>query len=114
QPLGHRRDRRPLTGVIIAVIEHQTDSPGPRLRVVLARHVMHLPKKGGTHQTRDGSRRVACPYRVVRIICGESARASKPTRTPPARAITTGLTLPEEAQSLRPHFEDVQAHYDLS
>ena len=32
----------------------------------------------------------------------------------PARAVTTGLTLPEETQSLRPHFEDVQAHYDLS
>jgi cyclopropane-fatty-acyl-phospholipid synthase len=31
-----------------------------------------------------------------------------------ARAVTTGLKLPEDTQSLRPHFEDVQAHYDLS
>jgi hypothetical protein len=56
QPFGHRRDRRPLTRIVIAVLQHQTDSLGPRLRVVLARHDMHLPKKGGAHQTRDGSR----------------------------------------------------------
>jgi len=40
-------------------------------------------------------------------------RASAPTRTPrPSRYTRT--TLPEETPSLRPHFEDVQAHYDLS
>jgi hypothetical protein len=38
-----------------AVLQHQTHGLGPRLRVVLARHEMHLPKKGGAHQTRDGS-----------------------------------------------------------
>ena len=55
------------------------------------------------------------PYWVVRIICRESARASKPTRTPMITVtLATGLTLPKETQSLRPHFEDVQAHYDLS
>jgi hypothetical protein len=32
QPLGHYRDRRPFTRIVIAVIEHQTDSLGPRLR----------------------------------------------------------------------------------
>ena len=40
---------------------------------------------------------------MVRIICG--VRAS-------IRAERT--TLPEKAQSLRPRFKDVQAHYDLS
>src|SRR5258707_15589686 len=49
------RDRGPFTRIVIAVLEHQTDSLGPRLRVVLARHEMHLPNKGGAHQTRDGS-----------------------------------------------------------
>src|SRR6478736_9950502 len=55
QPLGHRHDRRPLTRVVVAVLQHQTDRLGPRLRVVLARHEMHLPKKRGAHQTREGS-----------------------------------------------------------
>ncbi len=49
----------------------------------------------------------------MRIICGESARASKPTRTP-RPSLCERTTLPEETQSLRPRFEDVQAHYDLS
>ena len=46
------------TAVIAAhslVVKHQTDSPRPRLRIVLARHEMHLPKTRGAHQTRDGS-----------------------------------------------------------
>jgi len=37
------------------MLAHQTDGLGPRLRIVLARHEMHLPKKGGVHQTRDSS-----------------------------------------------------------
>ena len=58
QPLGHRRDRRPLTRIVVSVLKHQTDGLRPRLRVVLARHEMHLPKKGGTHQPRDRSRTI--------------------------------------------------------
>ena len=55
QPLGHRRDRRPLARIFITEIQHQTDSLGPDLRVVLTRHGMHLPEKQGVHQSRDGS-----------------------------------------------------------
>src|SRR5262249_21178524 len=55
QPFGHRGDRRPLARIIITLLQHQPDSLGPRLRVILARHDMHLPKNGGAHQTRDGS-----------------------------------------------------------
>ena len=44
---------------------------------------------------------------------GVSARASKPTRTPRLSRYE-GATLSAETPSLRPRFEDVQAHYDLS
>ena len=49
----------------------------------------------------------------MRIICRESAGIEADKQLF-ARAVTTGLTLPEETKILRPHFEDVQAHYDLS
>jgi hypothetical protein len=39
----------------ITMLQHQADSLRPRLRVVLARHDMRLPKEGGAHQTRDAS-----------------------------------------------------------
>ena len=56
------------------------------------------------------------PYQVVRIICRESARASKPRGTLRTSRYDTPLRqeVLEKTRSLRPHFEDVQAHYDLS
>ncbi|MCQ4359658.1 hypothetical protein KQR54_00575, partial [Mycobacterium gordonae] len=45
--------------IVLPVLAHQTDRLRSGLRVVLARHDMHLPKEGGAHQTRDGSHRRA-------------------------------------------------------
>nr|VTP00853.1 Cyclopropane mycolic acid synthase 1 [Mycobacterium riyadhense] len=56
--------------------------------------------------------RVTSPYRVVRNVCVESAGPWNPMI--PARAVYTRTTVTAETQNLRPNFEDVQAHYDLS
>ena len=47
-PTASRRScRRPLARVVATVVNDETDRLGPGLRVVLARHEVHLPNEGG-------------------------------------------------------------------
>lgn len=62
--------------LVIALLQHQTNSLRPRLRVVPARHEMHLAKKGGAHQTRDGSLHL--------LLNGSASRAAVALATSPS------------------------------
>jgi hypothetical protein len=77
QPFRHRRDRRPLARIVLAMLTNQTDGLGPRLRVIPARHELHLHKKGGAHQTsiKRGTVHHAC---FVTFVSTRSMRGCAP------------------------------------